>query len=141
MGMRRAVILAVTGLLATFLGSATRAARPSEDARGDCSEAASDLALAQCLGTRIADERQRVDRLYVAALAGLPDANPSDLRKSKAQLVAAQDAWKHFADENCAYVGGQEGGGNLWVTIFGELCLIDEYKKRIQFFESPPRGG
>ena len=100
-----------------------------------------DIAVAQCLNKRIKSLNITVDQLYNSALANMPVTDELDTRKSKAQLVKAQDAWKTYVQENCAYVGGLEGGGNLWATIFSEQCLRDEYRRRIDFFAHPPSNG
>jgi len=96
------------------------------------------IAMADCLAHAISAEKAELDQLYSVALAKMPDNDPQDLRKSKAQLAAAQTTWGAYVQENCAYVGGLEGGANLWVSIFAQQCLRSEYAARIAFFQHPP---
>jgi uncharacterized protein YecT (DUF1311 family) len=127
-------------LLAALFGAVLTLHSHEANAQDDC-DVTPDIAVAQCLGKRIDAREEELERLYKAALSRMPEQSPFDTRKSKAQLVHAQAAWKNFVTEHCAYVGGVEGGGNLWVTIFSEQCLLEEYAKRIAFFQHPPEGG
>jgi uncharacterized protein YecT (DUF1311 family) len=96
------------------------------------------VAMADCLDQAISAEKAVLDQLYSAALAKASDNDTQDIRKSKVQLVKAQTAWGAYVQENCAYVGGIEGGANLWVSIFAQQCVRSEYAARIAFFRHPP---
>ena len=91
-----------------------------------------------CIAKDISEKKARLDSLYHAALSKLSDHDPNDNRRSRSQLEKSETAWSQYVEENCAYVGGQEGGSNSWVTYFSELCLVDEYDARITFFRDPP---
>jgi len=98
------------------------------------------LAQVQCLGTKIEAAEKELDRLFNATLEKLRDSDPSDTRKGKQQLRKAQEAWRAYRDEHCAFIGGIQGGSNLWVTHFGAECELEETNKRIQFFKQVPWG-
>ena len=132
------VVRKTFGLFAVTIG--VLGTYKAANAAGEC-DVSPDIAIAQCLSQRIDNLKTIVTQLYNSALSGMPSNNDFDTRKSQAQLVKAQDSWRTYVQENCAYVGGLEGGGNLWVTIFSEQCLLDEYRKRIDFFKHPPSNG
>jgi uncharacterized protein YecT (DUF1311 family) len=113
---------------------------PLAHAADDCAQA-SGREQVQCLSDKIDAADTVLDTLYSAVLAKLPDNDPSDTRKSKAQLVKAEDAWRNYVDQNCAYIGAAEGGSNLWVTNFMARCQLDEIRKRIDFFRFPTTAG
>lgn len=58
-----------------------------------------------------------------------------DVRKEREQLRKSQRAWLKFKDDNCALVGGLEGGSNPNVTFSGMICMENELKQRIQFLK------
>ena len=93
-----------------------------------------------CVAVSIDYANLVLDRLYQAALAKLPATGPNDIRKQRSQLVKAEDAWRAYANGQCAFVGGQEGGSNSWVSQFASQCLLDETDKRIAFFQHPSSG-
>ena len=111
-------------------------AEPAAAAEVGC-DVADARQLATCLVFYIDTARSEIYTRYRAALATMPDADPTDRRKSKAQLIAAEAAWRTYVDAHCAYVGGAEGGSNQWVTIFAEQCELDETTKRIEFLRHP----
>ena len=127
-------------MIAWLIASALAAATPAPGS-GDVCAQAGDRAQVECLSTAIDAAQTDLDGLYQAALAKLPDNDPSDIRKGKAQLVKAQDAWAAYMRENCAYIGAAEGGSNLWVTNFAARCQLDEIRQRIAFFRLPPSAG
>ena len=94
----------------------------------------------QCLEAEIEALNATLDNLYQATLAKLPDSDRTDSRKGKAQLVRAQEAWRKYRDEHCAFIGGIQGGSNLWVSHFAANCEISETRNRITFFENVPWG-
>ena len=120
--------------LAFLVAVATSLSGHAEGA-DDCDEP-TNLEQKQCLSQKIDAEQAALDGVYRAALAAMPEADETDNRKSRGQLVTAQAAWKTYVEANCVYVGGQEGGSNSSVTIYGEMCLVDEYQKRIDFLRS-----
>jgi uncharacterized protein YecT (DUF1311 family) len=61
----------------------------------------------------------QLDGLYRTALEKRPDSDRFDIRKGKAQLIKAEDAWQKYRTEHCKFVGGLQGGSNLWVSYFG----------------------
>jgi uncharacterized protein YecT (DUF1311 family) len=95
------------------------------------------VAYAKCLGAKLSAADEEVERAFQVALAELPESDSEDTRKGRAQLRKAQEAWRAFANENCAYVGGLEGGSSLWVTTSAMECQLKEDKKRIAFFHNP----
>lgn len=106
----------------------------------DCPQGSSREQL-ECLSQAIDGEQKTLDALYNAALAALPDEHPSDVRKAQSQLVKAEAAWNAYVRENCAYIGGAEGGSDSWVTDFMARCQLDETRRRIEFFRHPPSAG
>ena len=99
------------------------------------------LAAVQCFSKELVAAEAVLDGLYKNELGKLPDSDPSDIRKGKAQLVKAQAAWKLYVEEHCNLVGGLQGGSNLWVTDFAARCTLDEINQRIKFFRNFPDGG
>jgi uncharacterized protein YecT (DUF1311 family) len=96
------------------------------------------LAQVQCLMKKIEAAEVELDNFFNAVLTQLPDTDPYDTRKGKAQLRKAQDAWRIYRNEHCAFIGGIQGGSNLWVTHFSGDCELEETNKRIEFFKSVP---
>jgi hypothetical protein len=66
-------------------------------------------------------------------MAKMPESDPSDRRKNRDQLIRAQTAWQAYVEEDCAYVGGAEGGSNLWVTNFANRCELRDIRERSRF--------
>jgi uncharacterized protein YecT (DUF1311 family) len=95
----------------------------------------------QCIAEKLRAAEARLDSIYRIALAKLPEADPFDNRKTKAQLKEAQEAWQVYRDENCRYIGGLQGGSSRWVSIFARECDLSETERRIKFFNSLPGGG
>jgi uncharacterized protein YecT (DUF1311 family) len=93
------------------------------------------LAVLECLNAKTEVAAAELKALYSAVLARRPDAEPTDTRKEKGQLVKAQQAWRNYVTEHCAFVGGLEGGSNLWVTTFTMQCVLQETQERIDFFK------
>jgi len=102
-------------------------------AAGDPCDGVSHLEEIQCLGEEITAAEREMAAAYESALSELAEVDPTDNRKVKAQLRASQDAWLRYRDEQCALVGGIEGGSNLWVTHFAAICVLDETKERTAF--------
>jgi uncharacterized protein YecT (DUF1311 family) len=103
-----------------------------------CDTGNNSLELAQCLAGNLKVAEDRLNSIYQVSLEKLPETSEWDTRKTKGQLVKAQNAWRIYRDENCTYLGGLQGGDNMWVTIFGTECAIDETNKRIEFFKHLP---
>lgn len=121
--MRQLILISALSLFAL---SAHAAAETAPDA---CNQAAS-IEIAQCKAAQLKAEEARLDAVYAAALAGLPERDTTDSRKGKDQLRKSQIAWLKYRNDNCDYVGGQEGGSNIWVTIMSTDCAIAETKAR-----------
>jgi uncharacterized protein YecT (DUF1311 family) len=113
----------------------------ADEVAGDPCTKSHNVAEVQCLGKKIEAAEKELDQLLSATLATLPDSDSNDIRKGKAQLRKAQNAWRSYRDENCQFIGGLQGGSNLWVTHFAADCMLDETKKRIEFFNRLPQGG
>jgi uncharacterized protein YecT (DUF1311 family) len=99
------------------------------------------LAQVQCLRKKIEATEVELDKVFNTVLTQLPDTDPYDTRKGKAQLSKAQDAWRTYRNEHCAFIGGIQGGSNLWVTHFAGDCELEETNRRIEFFKSVPWGS
>lgn len=106
-----------------------------------CSRVANDIDVAKCVGVKISASSAELEKYYQTALTNLPDTDNDDDRKTKAQLIKAQAAWKVFVDEQCKYVGGLQGGSSLYVSTFDDECILDETGKRIEFFKHLPMGA
>ncbi len=87
----------------------------------------------QCLGATIEKLEKQLDKVYQKALNAMPEQHENDARKSREQLRVSQAAWTTYKNENCALIGGMEGGTNLWVTHFGSLCEVEAVIKRTEF--------
>jgi uncharacterized protein YecT (DUF1311 family) len=94
---------------------------------------ATDREQVDCLSQKIDIARKELASVYATALAQLPEYNPTDIRKSRAQLVKSQSAWQAYVSANCAYVGGSEGGSNLSVTNFASRCELQAVQDRVAF--------
>ena len=101
----------------------------------------SSIEITQCEGERLSLAEEQLDLWYQEALKKLPETSDWDKRKTQAQLKKAENAWQIYRDENCNYVGGLQGGNNIWVTIFSTECLIKETENRIEFFKKFPTYG
>ena len=101
-------------------------------AQDDCAQG-SDREQVVCLAQKIDIADQELEMVYRAVLAKMPENDPSDRRKNKDQLVKSQTAWKAFIQANCAYIGGDEGGSNLWVTNFASRCELRATRERTAF--------
>lgn len=88
-----------------------------------------------CAEHELVSVERRLAKTYKDMLGQLPDEDEWDKRKTKAQLIAAQNAWLAFRDANCDFQGGQEGGANDWVSVMSTDCKIDETKKRIDYLK------
>jgi uncharacterized protein YecT (DUF1311 family) len=98
------------------------------------------LADVQCFSKKLEAANAELDQLYRDTLTKLPDSVATDNRKGKAQLIKAQEAWRNYLDAQCTFIGGIQGGSNLWVTDFANRCEFDEIKNRIDFFKHVPWG-
>jgi uncharacterized protein YecT (DUF1311 family) len=98
------------------------------------------LAQVQCLGKKIEAAEVDLDMVFNLVLSELPDSDSNDNRKGKAQFRKAQGAWRIYRNEHCAFIGGIQGGSNLWVTHFAGECELEETNKRIEFFKNVPWG-
>ncbi len=89
----------------------------------------------RCLSRYLDWLDSQLNAVYRRALAKLPERDEMDVRKEREQLRKSQRAWLKFKDDNCALVGGLEGGSNLNVTFSGMICMENELKQRIQFLK------
>jgi uncharacterized protein YecT (DUF1311 family) len=111
---------------------------PRASAQDVCAQP-SDREQADCLAHSIDAARQELQTAYQAALTRMLDDDPTDRRKDRQQLVQAQNAWQAYVLANCAYVGGAEGGSNLWVTNFASRCELQAVQERTEFLRNPAR--
>jgi uncharacterized protein YecT (DUF1311 family) len=116
-----------TGVLAFMLlaGLAVRAA--------DVCDGVSDAA--KCRTEQRAALEKALATAYQAALATLPALDSEDNRKQQSQLVASQNAWKSYTTENCALLGGLEGGNNASVAQFANACELEAIAQRIKLLD------
>jgi len=77
-----------------------------------------------------------LNRVYQQALAALPQNNAQDIRKGREQLRESQRAWLAYLHANCAFIGGQQGGSNSYVSSFAADCEQKEMTSRITFLKS-----
>lgn len=125
---------------ATAQGVAQQSEKQAE--RSGATLAASDcggrahLEEVQCLARYLQWLDGELNRAYQIALAKTPVKGVTDDRKSREQLRRSQRAWLKYKDENCALIGGLEGGSSLWVTHYAGLCEEREVKDRIKFLRS-----
>lgn len=125
-------------LLLTSLGTLALSLATPVVAQGECIPESVGLhAPLNCLQAEIATLDRELNRAYQQALSKLPEEPHYDYRKGKLQLRKAQRAWLQFKTENCALVGGQEGGqDNSWVTFFALECERDALKERIGYLKA-----
>ena len=117
------------------------------DAHADVTNCRSDqgtVAYAQCIEAVLIEEESKLDEAFKVALEKLPERPLSavlDSRNTTEQLrthlIKAQEAWRVYAQESCAFVGAMQGRG-LWVGIFTSSCLIVETKSRIEVLRTLP---
>ncbi len=91
---------------------------------------------AACLSALIKTQDQELNRVYQLAINAMPEKDLNDNRKARQQLLKSQRAWLQYRNENCALVGGQEGGDNRWVAHFAALCQRKETDARIAFLKA-----
>lgn len=108
----------------------------SQDA--DCRYASDAYA---CLDKLLATAETQLEKAYEDALAGMPETSPTDIRKGKNQLIAAQNAWREFTRKDCDYVGGLLGGNNHWVSFFSTQCTLKRTQQRLEFFTQIKSGN
>lgn len=131
-----------TGLLVGFLLVLVPAAAAAQGVQENpCANTPDHRAFSECEGNLYAAAQEKLKKTFEAALSRVPEADPSDSRKGRAQLHKAQEAWQHYISEHCAFVGGLEGGSNSWVTTFATECELQEMRNRIQFLTHLPQGG
>lgn len=109
--------------------------------QGSCNNATNDIDLSQCLGNQITRLRGELNFYYKKTLKQTQKHNLFDTRKTQTQLEKSQAAWKVYVNVNCAYIGGLQGGSNLYVSIFEDKCIISSINSRIYFFHHLPAGG
>ena len=107
----------------------------------DTCDQSTHLTVMECLNARIGVAAAELKVLYSATLAQRPDLDPSDIRKTRAQLLKSQEAWRNYVTAQCDLVGGLQGGSNSWVTTFAMQCVLEETKKRVDFLKHLPQGG
>lgn len=140
--MSRIPVLAFLVICAFFAVSAMADGLPGKGAGTVCDgDYSTTIEFDQCLGKELIRLQGKLQKLYNDALAKMPAESPFDVRKARGQLVKAETAWQTYVNENCAYVGGLQGGNNGWVTAFESQCLIRETQARIEFFMHLPTGG
>lgn len=91
------------------------------------------MLMLHCKGRDLEALGKRLNRVFQRALKTLPEKDGQDSRKEQEQLRKSQRAWLQYKSENCALVGGLEGGGNQWVSYFGALCEEKMLVERIKF--------
>lgn len=128
--MNRFQTLAVVVLVAASFNAA------SQDV--DCD--ASHIAAAACQDKRLKALDAELNRVYMLALAALPEKDDQDDRKGREQLRKSERAWLTFLHENCALEGGLQGGSNSWVSTFAGDCEEKEVGSRITFLKSVAAG-
>ena len=89
----------------------------------------------ECISKNIQELDKELNGTYQAALAAMPESDTTDSRKAREQLKKSQRAWLKYSSENCALIGGIEGGSNQWVTHFASLCYADAVVERIKFLK------
>ena len=115
--MRLRSLLAVAAV-ATFLGLAASAGAATPTAYERCLQrAATTLATAACNAT----ELRRVDRLLNDAYRRLVATLSTDRRRL---LVAAEERWIAFRDDECAFAASRYEGGTF-APIAAAACRID----------------
>ncbi len=107
----------------------------SKDKEEEC-EVEPNLPGVQCFAKSRKAQDRRLNAAYKAALAVLPQNDPTDSRRNKAQLVKAERAWLKFREEHCPVVGAQEGGSNMSITFNSQLCESNLTDERIKFLKS-----
>jgi uncharacterized protein YecT (DUF1311 family) len=94
----------------------------------------------QCIAQAKKDLDDQLNQAYQAALKVRLMQDQRDTRKNQEQLRKSQRAWLKYREENCALVGGLQGGNNLWVTQFVDTCESKETKSRIGFLTRVAKG-
>jgi uncharacterized protein YecT (DUF1311 family) len=105
----------------------------------DC-EGRSHIEEMQCQGRRLKALDDELNRVYKLALAAIPEKDDQDARKDRDQLRSSERAWLSYLRENCALIGGLEGGSNSWVSTFEGDCEEKELANRIAFLSSIANG-
>ena len=127
--------------LKPFLLAATIFTVPSTVVAGSAEcEGKSNFEQVQCISKHLQELDRELNRVYKLALEAMPERNNNDRRKEQEQLRKSQRAWLKYKDDNCALVGGLEGGSNLWVTHFAALCEEKELTNRIEFLKGIADG-
>jgi len=102
----------------------------------DCEDPPTAFDRKMCNGIEIQRLDKELNSVLEKALAATPkDGTTNDKRKERQQLIESQDAWNKFREENCAFIGGLEGGNNQWVTIFSQMCEKEMLEDRIKFLK------
>lgn len=128
--MNRFQTLAVAALVAASFNAS------SQDV--DCN--GSHIAATACQGKRLKSLDAELNRVYMLALAAMPEKDDQDDRKGREQLRKSERAWLTFLHENCALEGGLQGGSNSWVSTFAGDCEEKEVASRIIFLKSVAAG-
>lgn len=119
----------------------TAAVAPCALANDECDRAFPDhISEVQCITQANKKLDGQLNQAYQAALGARPKQDQWDMRKNQEQLRKSQRAWLKFREENCALVGGLEGGSNLSVTQFISSCESEETKSRIKFLIRVAKG-
>lgn len=106
----------------------------------DCVSGGSHYEENLCLGKRVKNLDDELNRVYKLAPAAIPENNAQDTRKDREQLRKSQSAWLTDVGENCALKGGLQGGFNSWVSTLDGLCEEQEFNSRIAFLKSVAEG-
>lgn len=128
--MKRFQTLAVVVLVAASFNAS------SQDV--GCNE--SHITAAACQDKRLKALDAELNRVYMLALAAMPEKDDQDDRKGREQLRKSERAWLTFLHENCALEGGLQGGSNSWVSTFAGDCEEKELVSRIIFLKSVAAG-
>lgn len=106
------------------------AGSPTVDAISGRCATGGDRQQVECLSQQIDRLNGDLDRAYRGALARLPEQNANDTRGSRDQLRKSEASWLQYKETNCALMGALQGGSNLWITHFAQICDEQEIQAR-----------
>ncbi|HTQ15717.1 MAG TPA: lysozyme inhibitor LprI family protein [Rhizomicrobium sp.] len=119
--------LVAAGACAALLAAAPAAAKDAPLYRTrDCGSLTVQADMNRCAGDNYAAADARLNAVYKASLAALPDG------AARKGLRDGERAWIAFRDRTCEESTEGEKGGSIWPMEMSE-CLQDETDKRIRF--------